>query len=58
MCELEETKFDGGGVKVWLKEEQEPITAQNIEQSLLLTSEEQEYGRRNQFTFLAGHYRT
>lgn len=40
MREQDESKFDGGGVKAWLKEEQEPITAQNVEQSLLLTSEE------------------
>lgn len=38
--EQDETKLQGGGVKVGLKEEQEPITAQGIEYGLLQTSKE------------------
>ncbi|TNN71819.1 hypothetical protein EYF80_017990 [Liparis tanakae] len=37
VCDQDETQFQGGRVKVGLEEEQEPITAQGIEQGLLPT---------------------
>lgn len=37
--EQDEAQFQGGDVKVRLQEEQEPITAQGVEQRLLLTGE-------------------
>lgn len=35
VCEQDETQFQGGMVKMGLKEQQEPITAQGINQGLL-----------------------
>ena len=37
VCEQDETQFQGRRVKVGLKEEQEPITAQGIKRLFLLT---------------------
>lgn len=55
LSEQDEAKFQGGGVKVGLEEEQEPITAQGVEKSLLLTGEEQGDDGQILFMSLEGH---